>query len=69
VKEQGGHSVAVYKPSARKKGKAAAMKLIAQGRVNYTAPADYRVGSSLDRTIKSIIEKIAADAELKRLKR
>jgi hypothetical protein len=68
VKEQGGHSIAVYKPSAKKKGKSDAKKLIMQGRVNFATPADYRVGSALDCAVKSIIKKIAADAELKRIK-
>jgi hypothetical protein len=67
VKDQGGHSIAVYKPRARKGGKGVAEKLIKQGRVNFAVPANYSDGSEADRTIKATIDKIAADAALKRL--
>jgi phosphoserine phosphatase len=67
VKDQGGHSIAVYKPGDRKGGKAVAEKLIAQGRVNFAVPANYTEGKAADLTIKAIIDKIAADGALKRL--
>jgi hypothetical protein len=67
VKDQGGHSIAVYKPRAKKGGKGVAEKLIEQGRVNFAVPANYADGSEADQTIKAIIDKIAADAALKRL--
>ena len=67
VKDQGGHSIAVYKPRAKKGGKEVAEKLIKQGRVNFAVPANYADGSEADQTIKAIIDKIAADAALKRL--
>lgn len=63
VKDQGGHSVAVYKPHTRG-AKAKAQRLIGEGRVNFTAPADYRDGHALDRYIKAIIDKTSADSHL-----
>jgi hypothetical protein len=63
VKDQGGHSIAVYR-----KGKHGAAKraqdLISQGRVNFVAPADYGDGSPLDKVVKAIVRKIAADSAL-----
>ena len=67
VKDQGGHSIAVYKPRAKKGGKGVAEKLIEQGRVNFAVPANYAEDGEADQTIKAIIDKIAADATLKRL--
>jgi len=66
VKDQGGHSIAVYKPRA-KGAKDRSEKLIKDGRVNFAAPADYREGSGLDRVVKAIIDKLATDAHLQRL--
>ena len=66
VKEQRGHAIAVYKPSTRgAKGKAE--KLIAEGRVNFIAPANYSENSEMDRFVKGIIDKVAADVALKQL--
>jgi hypothetical protein len=67
VKDQGGHSIAVYKPRAKKGGKGVAETLIEQGRVNFAVPANDEDGTEADQTIKAIIDKIAADAALKRL--
>ena len=63
VKDQGGHSVAVYKPKAPKT-KAKAEKLLKEGRVNFLAPADYAEGKQIDQIIKAIIDKVAADRHL-----
>jgi len=66
VKEQRGHAIAVYKPSTRgAKGKAE--KLITEGRVNIIAPANYSESSEMDRFVKGIIDKVAADVALKQL--
>ncbi len=63
VKNQGGHAIAVYKPSTRgTKGKAE--KLIKEGRVNFIAPANYSEGSEIDAVVKAIIEKAVADGML-----
>lgn len=61
VKEQGGHSIAVYKP---KSSKSKSTKLKTDGRVNFVTRADYKEGSELDRIVKGIIDKIQADNHL-----
>ena len=63
VKDQGGHSVAVYKPHTRG-AKDTAQQLVRDERVNCTAPADYGDGHALDRIVKAIIDKLATDAHL-----
>lgn len=67
IKDQGGHSIAVYKPHT-KGAKAKADQLIRDGRVNFTAPADYRDGHPLDRYVKAIIDKLSADEYLSSLR-
>lgn len=62
VKEQGGHSIADY--SRRAKGRETADKLMADGRVNFIAPASYEDGKALDKIVKAIIDKLAADRHL-----
>ena len=64
VKDQGGHSVAVYRPKA-KKAKERANDLVEEGRAHFIAPADYRDGKDLDRITKAIIDKISHDAHLR----
>jgi hypothetical protein len=66
VKDQGGHAIAVYKPKTRK-AKDRPEKLLKEGRVNFISPADYRDKSALDKIVKAIIDKIAADKNLKDL--
>lgn len=66
VKDQGGHSIAVYKPHT-KKARHRADKLITDGRVNFSAPADFRDGKDLDRFVKGVIDKLATDAHLTKL--
>ena len=68
VKDQGGHSIAVFKPHTHG-AKTRAEKLLADGRVNFTAPADYAVGRTIDLAIKAIMEKIAADYHVKKLRK
>ena len=66
VKEQYGHAIAVYKPStagARRR----AEKLVKEGRVNFIAPANYTEGGEMDKIVKGIIDKVAADVALKQL--
>ncbi len=55
VKSSGGHSVAVYQKEGGE-----AEKLLLQGRAGYIAPADFREGERLDKTIKAILDVIAA---------
>ncbi len=66
VKELGGHSIAVY--AARKKGaKGRSDKLLSEGRVNFAVAADYSEGKDLDRAVKAVMEKVAADTYVHRL--
>ncbi len=66
VKDQGGHSIAVYKPSTHGT-KEKAKKLIKDGRVNHIAPANYSENSEMDIFLKRIIDKVVADNALKKL--
>jgi hypothetical protein len=60
IKDKGGHSIAVYKQNT-KGAKERSNHLIHDGRVNFAAPADYRVNSTIDRIIKALIDKVAHD--------
>lgn len=59
----GGHSVAVYDDSAEEQARSRSHekihKLIAEDRVNFIAPADYREGQPLDLIVKGIIGRVA----------
>lgn len=66
VKDQGGHSIAVYKPGTRD-ARGRAKKLVAEGRVNFIAPASYSENGEMDRFVKAIIDKVAADGRLGKL--
>lgn len=66
VKDQGGHSIAVYKPHSPK-GKRKSKGLIADGRVNFAASANYEDGKNLDRIVKAIIDKLTFDQNLRLL--
>jgi hypothetical protein len=59
---QGGHSVAVYDDSRSDRDLSKIHKLIADGRVEFVAPADYRERSQLDILIKGILGRIARRA-------
>ncbi len=63
VKEQGGLSVAVFKPHT-KGARDKADNYINDGRVHCVAPAIYTDGSDLDRIIKANINVVAARASL-----
>ena len=62
----GGHSIAVYEPGNTRK-KSFAEKLKKQGRVSFTAPADYRPEGRTFQLVCAIIDKIKADYVLKQL--
>ena len=66
VRDQGGHSIAVYQPSSSKK-KASAEKLITDKRADFIAPADYSEGRRLDEIISKHtgqpLDKVAKDTE------
>ncbi len=62
VKDQGGYSIAVYADGERNR----AQKLLSDGRVHFVAPADYSKGRVLDRQVKLVIDKMAAQALVQR---
>lgn len=67
VKEQGGHSIAVFQPHTPK-ARAKSKQLLADGRVNFIAPADYSQRKPIDLIVKAVMEKIAANDYVKRFK-
>ena len=66
VKEYGGHSIAVYPP--KKASQTGVGELIKAERISFATPADYSENGALDKTVKAIIEKIAADTKLQNLR-
>ena len=65
VNTYGGHSIGVY--DAKTKDKSKVYKMMRDGRIRYFAPADYRDDSELDRLVKSIIDRTAANESLEAL--
>lgn len=65
VKDLRGHSIAVFQPHSRK-AKSQSKMLLKDGRVNFTAPADYRDGKSIDQIIKAIMDRVVASDYLER---
>ena len=55
MRTYGGQAIAVYQPESR----SAVEELLYRGRVDFIFPADYREDTELDRTVKSIIRKMA----------
>ena len=66
TKEKGGNAIAVYRPKSRHRK--TAMKLLADNRVNFALPADYRENSELDHVVKTILDKMATERDLDLLK-
>lgn len=64
VKQQGGHSIAVYNPDSNIKDRKAAEALIKDNRVTHACAADYRDGSHIDSVVKLILDKIVADNKI-----
>ncbi len=64
LNKAGGHTLAVYKNGRKEHATA----LNRDGRAHMVAPADYSENKPIDRFIKAVIDKIAADSRLKRLK-
>ncbi len=61
LNKAGGHTLAVYKEGQKER----ATSLNRDGRAHMVAPADYREGKKIDQFIKAVIDKIAADGNLK----
>ena len=60
----GGHSIVVYQKDKKEAG-----RLVSENRANFAIKADYRAGSALDKTVKMIIDQIAATEALKKLEK
>jgi hypothetical protein len=60
TKKSGGHAVAVY-DQKRDHGRATCMKLLAAGRVDFIAEADYRKGSKLSKRVELLLDAIIAN--------
>jgi hypothetical protein len=63
VKEQGGHSIAVYNAD-RRGPKKHAEQLVKDGRASLCVSADYREGGALDKAVQAIIDKIEASSRI-----
>ena len=68
VKQQGGHSIAVYN-KGNNADKEKTQMLVDEGRVDYIVPSDYTENGKADAIVKNIILKIKADYELSKLKK
>ncbi len=65
VKDQGGHSIAVYDKS-RRGSRAHAEQLLKEGRASLVAGADYSDGGTIDLAVKAIIDKVEANSRISR---
>ncbi len=65
VSAYGGHSIGVYNAETADKTKV--YKMMRDERIRYFAPADYREGEELDRLVRSVIDRTAANEALEAL--
>lgn len=65
VTSYGGHSIGVYDPDTGDRRKV--YKMMSEGRIRFFAPADYSTGTELDRLVKAIIDRTAANEALEEL--
>lgn len=66
VKQNGGYSVAVYKPKDLKKQQKA-QQLILDGRVNFVSPANYKKDGDVYKIVSVILDKIKSDYDFDNL--
>ena len=66
IKDLGGLSIAVYRPKTKDASKRAT-KLMQDGRVHCSAPADYSEDKELERIIRARVDIVAAHGNLNRL--
>lgn len=62
VNTYGGHSIGVFNPDTQDKKKV--YKMMNDNRIKYFAPADYSVNGELDKLVKTIIDRTAANENL-----
>lgn len=65
VKEQGGHSIAVFNPNDPK-GATRGARLVEERRVQCAVPADYAEGGELERRVAAVFDLLAARATITR---
>jgi hypothetical protein len=65
VNSYGGHAIGVYNPYTKDKNKV--YKMIKDNRIKYFAPADYSEDSELDRLVKIIVDRTAANEILENI--
>lgn len=63
VKQEGGCSIAVY-PKDDESARRKVEEMVAGGRVNVIAPADYSKGSAIDRAVIACIDKVEAASRI-----
>lgn len=68
LKNDGGHSVAVYQEKIPESCETAQL-LLDDGRTDFAAPADYREGKAVEIYVKALIDKIAAETYIQILKK
>ena len=72
TRKNGGNSVAVWNPR-RRGAREGCEALLAAGRVNFIAPADYRAGRTLERRVRLLLDSVVANIryqlELERCRR
>ncbi len=59
VRDQGGHSIAVYPPKSRTRFKRA-QELVTEHRAHFALPADYSAGGMLESVVKLVIRRVVA---------
>jgi len=64
TKLNGGHSIVVYE-----KDKKEADRLVNENRANFALKADYSKGKALEKTVKAVIDQIAATEALKKMEK
>lgn len=65
VNSNGGHSIGIYNNDTADKTKV--HKMLRDNRIRYFAPADYTEGSEIDRLLKAIIDRTAANELLENI--
>lgn len=65
VNSYGGHSIGVYNPDTKDKGKV--YRMFEDQRVKYFASADYRENSELDSLVKAIVDRTAVNEKLENI--
>ena len=66
IKQQGGNSIAVYKPKNKKK-KQGTEQLVHDKRVNFACAADYSKGGEIYNIVESIIKRIRSNFDFAEL--